>query len=241
MKRISVLIVLAALLNSCTVVKAPYYVSRDAIEAGVWTVKTGCKVAVGTAVTVYKIGRFTFHVVKAPLEWPLAHSEIRSIGGLPPKEAIRLGRVRTEPYVVDGRTYRPMSLKKARTYDQTGLASWYGYETIRQNRGAMTADGEVFNPDWLSAAHKYLPLPCYVRVTNLENGRWIIVRVNDRGPFPAKGNPAAGKRIIDLSMGAAKRLGFYKKGIARVRVQTISLGDAPPSGAKAGMDRQALR
>lgn len=219
---------LIVLLNACAVAEVPYDATKAAVKGSIWTVKTGCKVAAGTVVAVYKVGKFTFNVVKAPLEWPLTHSEIKSIGGLPPKEAIRLGRVRTEPYVVDGRTYRPMSIKKAATYRQTGMASWYGYETIRQNRGAMTADGEVFNPDWLSAAHKYLPLPCYAKVTNLENGRQIIVRVNDRGPFPAKGNPSAGKRIIDLSMGAAKKLGFYKKGVAKVRVEALSMADARP-------------
>ncbi len=81
----------------------------------------------------------------------------------------------------------------------------------------MTANGEAFNPRGLTAAHKLLPLPTNVRVTNLENGRSIIVRVNDRGPF-------SGDRIIDLSMGAAKRLGFYEKGTARVRVETIPAG-----------------
>ena len=87
----------------------------------------------------------------------------------------------------------------------------------------MTANGEAFNPNGLSAAHKYLPLPTNVQVTNLENGRSIIVRVNDRGPFPSENNPHSGKRIIDLSWGAAKRLGFAKKGLARVRVEAIQL------------------
>ncbi len=85
----------------------------------------------------------------------------------------------------------------------------------------MTANGEAFNPKALTAAHKHLPLPTNVRVTNLENGRSIIVRVNDRGPFPSAHNPRSGRRIIDLSQAAAKRLGFYRKGTARVRVQTI--------------------
>ncbi len=228
MKRFGPLILLL-FLSSCIIAEVPYDATKYAIEGSIWTVKTGCRVVAGTVVVVYKIGKFTFNVAKAPVEWPLTHNEIQSIGGLPPKEAIRLGRARTGAYVVDGRTYLPMSIKKARTYDQTGLASWYGYETIRQHRGAMTADGEVFNPDWLSAAHKYLPLPCYVKVTDLDNGRQIIVRVNDRGPFPAKGNPSAGRRIIDLSMGAAKKLGFYKKGIARVRVQMLRMAEAPVS------------
>ena len=80
----------------------------------------------------------------------------------------------------------------------------------------MTANGEAFDPNGLNAAHKYLPLPTYVKVTNLENSRSIIIRVNDRGPF-VKG------RIIDLSAGAAKRLDFYKKGTARVLVETYQV------------------
>ena len=80
----------------------------------------------------------------------------------------------------------------------------------------MTANGEAFDPKGLNAAHKYLPLPTYVKVTNLENKKSIILRVNDRGPF-VKG------RIIDLSAGAAKRLGYYKKGTARVFVEAIEV------------------
>ena len=80
----------------------------------------------------------------------------------------------------------------------------------------MTANGETFKPEGLTAAHKYLPLPIFVRVTNLSNKRSIIVRVNDRGPFVAG-------RIIDLSAGAAKKLGFYEQGTARVLVETVNL------------------
>jgi rare lipoprotein A len=87
----------------------------------------------------------------------------------------------------------------------------------------MTANGEAFNPNALSAAHKYLPLPTDVKVTNLQNGRSVIVRVNDRGPFPSDHNPASGRRIIDLSYAAAKQLGFHNKGTARVRVETIDI------------------
>ena len=78
----------------------------------------------------------------------------------------------------------------------------------------MTANGEAFNPNGLSAAHKHLPLPAYVRVTNLKNRKSIIVRVNDRGPF-------IDNRIIDLSSGAAKKLGFYKDGTTKVLVETV--------------------
>ena len=90
----------------------------------------------------------------------------------------------------------------------------------------MTANGEVFNPRGLSAAHRHLPLPTNVEVTNLEKGRSIIVRVNDRGSFPSTNNSRSGKRIIDLSWGAAKKIGFVGKGLARVRVRTIQLKEA---------------
>ena len=88
----------------------------------------------------------------------------------------------------------------------------------------MTANGEAFNPKALSAAHKHLPLPTNVKVTNLNNGKSIIVRVNDRGPFPSDHNPHSGKRIIDLSHAAAKKLGFHKNGTTRVKVETIREG-----------------
>jgi rare lipoprotein A len=87
----------------------------------------------------------------------------------------------------------------------------------------MTANGEVFNPGGLTAAHKYLPLPIHVKVTSIQNGSSVIVRVNDRGPFPCADNPGAGDRIIDLSAGAAKKLGFYEKGTARVTVEVVRL------------------
>lgn len=203
-------------LCSCSVVKTGYRVTESTVAATYHVTKGAVKMAVGTGKVVYKIGKFTFEVVMAPLSWPLTHP-IESIDGLPPKEAIREGRVKTSPYVVDGKTYIPMSLDRARHYKEEGVASWYGSETYRKTGGHMTADGEAFNPDGLSAAHKYLPLPSYVRVTNLENGKSIVVRVNDRGPF-VKG------RIIDLSAGAARRLGYFKKGTAEVLVETLQVG-----------------
>ncbi len=99
----------------------------------------------------------------------------------------------------------------------------YVHVMLNQKDGHMTANGEAFNPNALSAAHKHLPLPTNVRVTNLQNGRSVIVRVNDRGPFPSDHNPASGRRIIDLSYAAAKQLGFHDKGTARVRVETIDI------------------
>jgi rare lipoprotein A len=207
----------------CSVILLPYRVTKGTVKGTLWAVKTTYQVAAGTTRAVYKIGEYTFEVVRAPVEWSLTSEEIETIDGLPAKEAIRLGRVKTAPYTVKGKTYYPMSVRKAKSYKESGLASWYGFETLGRAGGHMTANGEAFNPNGLTAAHKYLPLPTYARVTSLENGASIIVRVNDRGPFPARNNPKSGNRIIDLSMGAAKRLGFYKKGTGLVRVESIQV------------------
>ncbi len=115
------------------------------------------------------------------------------------------------PYRVGGRTYYPLA--SAAGYDETGIASWYG----RKFHGRKTANGERYDMYALSAAHKTLPLPTLVRVTNLENGRQVIVRVNDRGPYVKN-------RLIDLSYAAARQLGFAGKGTARVRVQALEHG-----------------
>lgn len=107
-----------------------------------------------------------------------------------------------KPYTVKGKTYYPML--SATGYRTRGVASWYGAES-----GNLTAMGSRFNPNQLTAAHKTLPLPCRVKVTNLKNGRSIVVTVNDRGPFHHE-------RLIDLSHAAAKKLGV--KGLAEVEV-----------------------
>ena len=109
-------------------------------------------------------------------------------------------------YTIRGTTYVPAA---APAYDAVGYASWYGNES-----GNRTANGEKFQPGWITAAHTTLPLPTYVEVTALDTGRRIIVRVNDRGPF------ALG-RVIDLSRGAAEQLGMKAQGHAPVRVRRI--------------------
>jgi rare lipoprotein A len=119
------------------------------------------------------------------------------------------------PYVVAGRTYVP---EDNPNYNATGLASWYGDDF----HGRMTANGEIFDLNGISAAHPTLPLPSYVRVTDLSNGRSIIVRVNDRGPFHSN-------RIIDVSRRTAQILGFHASGTAWVRVQYV--GRAPLQGS----------
>ena len=211
----------AILLAGCSMIEIAWDLTKGTVKGGYYVIKGAYHLAAGTTKTVYHIGKFTFNVVRAPRDWPLTNDNIETIDGLPVKEAIKQGRVKAAPYVVKGQHYTPMSMRKAQEYDETGIASWYGYETRRQKDGHMTANGEAFDPEGLTAAHKYLPLPINVKVTNLENGRSIIVRVNDRGPFPSTSNPKSGKRIIDLSYGAAKRLGFHKKGLAKVRVKVI--------------------
>ncbi|HWR00357.1 MAG TPA: septal ring lytic transglycosylase RlpA family protein [Chlorobaculum sp.] len=138
----------------------------------------------------------------------------RDIRGISPEEAYRIGKIKNDPYLIDGRLYVPMSFDQAYEYEETGIASWYGKETLDQHNGQPTAYGETFDPDLPSAAHKYLPLPMIVRVTNLETNASIIVRVNDRGPF-------VDSRVIDLSAEAAKRLGFYEKGTAPVKIESV--------------------
>ena len=113
-----------------------------------------------------------------------------------------------KPYQVDGTWYYP---HEDYSYDQTGIASWYGAD-FHDHR---TANGEIFNKNELTAAHRTLPLPTLARVTNLDNGRSIVVRINDRGPF-------ADGRIIDMSQRAAQLLGFERQGTAKVRVQVLA-------------------
>ncbi|MBM4128582.1 MAG: septal ring lytic transglycosylase RlpA family protein [Nitrospira sp.] len=208
-------------LFGCSLITAPYKVAKGTV----YVVKGAYELTAGTAKVAYKIGEFTYEVVKAPLDWALVNRDIERIDGLPPKEAIRRDRVKDSPYIVKGKMYFPMTVGEAENYSEIGQASWYGYETVKKGN-CMTANGEVFNPNGLTAAHKYLPLPTHVKVTNLENGRSIIVRVNDRGPFPSEQNPYSGERIIDLSMGAAKKLGFYERGTAIVKVEAIQLREA---------------
>jgi rare lipoprotein A len=125
-----------------------------------------------------------------------------------PAAAATAGRVKIgQPYFVMGHWYTPAD---DRTYDVTGIASWYGPGF----HALTTASGERYNQDGISAAHKTLPLPCFVEVTNLDNGRVLTVRVNDRGPF-------VDGRIIDLSRKSAQLLGIDRPGTARVRVRRV--------------------
>jgi rare lipoprotein A len=126
-----------------------------------------------------------------------------------------------KPYTVAGRVYVP---EEDVNYREEGLASWYGDDF----HGRLTANGEVFDMSTLTAAHPTLPMPCYARVTNLSNGKSLIVRVNDRGPYH-------GNRLMDVSSKAAELLEFKGNGVARVRVEYV--GRAPLEGSD---DRQLI-
>lgn len=115
------------------------------------------------------------------------------------------------PYTVFGKTYYLLS--QARGYKARGTASWYGTKF----HGRHTANGEVYDMNAMTAAHKTLPIPCYVRVRNTKNNKTIVVRVNDRGPFH-------GNRLIDLSYAAAVRLGFADQGTAPVEIEVLTPG-----------------
>jgi rare lipoprotein A len=133
--------------------------------------------------------------------------------------AARGGYKTGAPYQVGGIWYVPHDQPN---YDETGIASWYG-DAFNMK---ATANGEIFDMNQFSAAHTTLPLPSMVEVTNLENGRKLTVRVNDRGPF-------VGGRVIDLSRAAAHELGYERQGTTRVRVRYV--GPAPLAGPEAGV------
>ncbi|MFT4172082.1 MAG: septal ring lytic transglycosylase RlpA family protein [Rhodocyclaceae bacterium] len=123
-----------------------------------------------------------------------------------------LHRFANRPYVALGQSFTPM--QQLMPYTAQGIGSWYG----KKFHGANTSSGEAYDMYAMTAAHPTLPIPSYARVTNLENGRSVIVRVNDRGPFHAN-------RVIDLSYTAAWKLGYVNKGSARVEVTAIMPGD----------------
>lgn len=127
----------------------------------------------------------------------------------PEPRAEALSRGGNKPYNIYGVDYSPRT--DLMEYKETGIASWYGHKF----HGHLTSNGETYNVFAMSAAHKTLPLPSYVRVTNLDNGKSAIVRVNDRGPFHQD-------RVIDLSYSAAYKIGMMGKGTARVQVELLA-------------------
>lgn len=123
--------------------------------------------------------------------------------------AAKITAPQDEPSVID--KLNTVASNTVRKFSQTGVASWYG----RQFHGRKTANGDTFDMNALTAAHRSLPLNCYIRVTNKDNGKSVVVKVNDRGPFH-------GNRVLDLSYGAAKRLGVTNSGTAKVGIERVN-------------------
>ena len=132
-----------------------------------------------------------------------------------PEPVTRTQAGNKSPYTVNGQTYYVMPTEAG--YQETGMASWYG----RKFHGHLTSNGEIYDMFSLSAAHKSLPIPSFLEVTNLDNNRSVVVRVNDRGPFHDD-------RIVDLSYAAAAYLGYADKGTARVRVKAFLPAQSAP-------------
>ena len=146
-------------------------------------------------------------IVGACAETQLAIHSVKRVADVveeKPQARYKVGK----PYQIGGTWYYP---KEDYEYDETGIASWYGAKF----HGRKTANGEIYDMNTLTAAHRTLPMPSYVRVTNMENGRSLVLKVNDRGPF-ARG------RIIDISRRGSQLLGFQRQGTAKVRVQILA-------------------
>ena len=124
----------------------------------------------------------------------------------------------TRPYTIKGVRYHPMGVDQALRYKERGIASWYDESSFFGMKRGNTSLGEKVYPMAVSGAHKTLPLPCRVKVTNLDNGKSLKMRLNDRGPFIAG-------RIIDVTPRAARKLGFKDDGLTEVEVEVLSVGD----------------
>jgi rare lipoprotein A len=167
----------------------------------------------------------------AERDGPGEHRDVSHVPDAVPRVEPRSRGGNPVSYVVFGRQYH--TLQSSRGFTERGIASWYG----RKFHGRRTSNGEVYDMYSMSAAHKKLPIPTYVEVTNLENGRKVVVRVNDRGPFHDN-------RIIDLSYAAASRIGMLGNGTALVEIRAIdpAAPKTPPQLAQApGATAQSAR
>jgi rare lipoprotein A len=133
----------------------------------------------------------------------------------------------TRPYTVRGQSYRPMSVDSSLDYEETGICSWYNESSFFGLKRGTTSLGEKVMPWHIIGAHKTLPLPCLVKVTNLSNQKSLKIRINDRGPFIAG-------RMLDVSPRAAKKLGFRDYGLTRVHLEVLSVGDGSYKRKKRG-------
>lgn len=185
-------------------------------------------VLVGCASSPDHSSRYTMAQDRAPS----GDYDVSGLANAEPRYEPRRSAGNKSPYTVWGKKYRVLDSNDG--YVERGIASWYG----EKFHGHKTSNGEVFDMYAMSAAHKSLVIPSYARVTNLDNGRSVIVRVNDRGPFH-------GDRLIDLSYAAAKKLGYQGRGTARVEVAAITvrqdgsmtLAGKPFPGSRAPLER----
>lgn len=154
-------------------------------------------------------GRYSIQQDRAPT----STIKSSSISEVVPERLNRTLAGNRSPYTVFGKSYEVLPTEEG--YKERGVASWYG----EKFHGHKTSNGEIFDMYQVSAAHKSLPIPSFIRVTNLDNNRSIIVRVNDRGPFH-------GDRIVDLSYAAAIKLGYADRGTARVQIESVIVNGA---------------
>lgn len=177
---------------------------RQILVIGVLAALVACGSAPAPVAQNPNAGRYSIAQDRAPSR----EVDLASIPEVVPEPINRTRAGNRSPYTVLGKTYTVMSSEEG--YSERGVASWYG----EKFHGHKTSNGEVFDMYKVSAAHKSLPIPSFLRVTNLDNNRSIVVRVNDRGPFH-------GDRIIDLSYAAALKLGYADRGTARVQLEAI--------------------
>ena len=187
-----------------------------------------CSSAPSSSPTSNSGGRYSIAQDRAPS----GQVHLGSIPEVIPEPVARTQAGNRSPYTVLGKTYTVLPTEKG--YSETGIASWYG----EKFHGHKTSNGEVFDMYQASAAHKSLPIPSFLRVTNLDNNRSLIVRVNDRGPFH-------GDRIIDLSYAAALKLGYADRGTARVQLDAIVVNEdgqaVTYSNSRVGSPEQGAR
>lgn len=168
-------------------------------------------------------GRYSIQQDRAPTRIV----DFASIPEVVPEPVNRTLAGNRSPYTVLGKSYRVLPTEEG--YSERGIASWYG----EKFHGHKTSNGEVFDMYQVSAAHKSLPIPSFLRVTNLDNNRSIIVRVNDRGPFH-------GDRIVDLSYAAALKLGYADRGTARVQLESVVASGASRDAAPEAANREEI-
>ncbi|NWF66253.1 MAG: septal ring lytic transglycosylase RlpA family protein [Campylobacterales bacterium] len=148
-----------------------------------------------------------------------------------PKDSLSMYKATMRPYQINGKTYYPTFVEVGDVYD--GIASWYGPDF----NGKLTSNGEIYNMNSLTAAHKTFPMNTMVKVDNVENGKSTVVRINDRGPF-------VGDRIIDLSKAAAQTIGMHNKGLAKVKLTVLGFDSkilALVGGSQSARDTQPQR